>query len=77
MSKPTNMKSTNIALTRENADKVDTIICIAAPEWGSKKFNYQAEDLVDGEKADTVGTGSNSKVLFEKEYKFWTVASFK
>jgi|HubBroStandDraft_3_1064219.scaffolds.fasta_scaffold08371_13 hypothetical protein len=66
-----------IVLTKENAPHVATVINIQSPEWGAKKFNYKAEPLLDNEFADTVGVGCNSKVLFESEYKFWMVASFK
>lgn len=64
-------------LTKENAPRVATVICIAAPEWGTKRFNYREQPLLEGRFADTVGVGCNSSVLFEGEYKYWAVASFK
>jgi hypothetical protein len=69
------MKS--IALTLENASKVETVISKANPEWGTKRFDYQGQDLLDGKYAHIIGTGSNSRVLFESEFQFWSVASFK
>lgn len=64
-------------LTVENAHLASTIININNPEWGSKRFNHNAQPLNDGECCSTFGTGSNSAVLFEHEYKFWNVASWK
>lgn len=64
-------------LTIENAATVSTVINIANPEWGSKRFGYNEQPLNDGKACSIVGTGSNSSVLFEHEYKFWAVSSFK
>lgn len=64
-------------LTKENAPTVATVINIAAPEWGTKRFNYREQPLLEGRYADTVGVGCNSSVLFEDQYKFWVVDSFK
>lgn len=71
------MKKSHIPLTKENAPLVATVINLAAPEWGSKKFNYKEQPLLEGRSCDTVGVGCNSSVLFEDDYKFWAVASFK
>lgn len=71
------MNTQQISLTKENASRVATVINIAAPEWGAKRFNYRDQPLLNGAFADTVGVGCNSSVLFEGEYKFWVVASFK
>lgn len=64
-------------LTVENAAKVESIINIANPEWGVKRFNYNSESLNDGEKSSSWGIGSNSAMLSECEFKFWYVATFK
>jgi hypothetical protein len=64
-------------LTIENASKVSTIISKSNPEWGTKRFDFNGQALSDGKFAHIVGTGSNSSVLFEDEFKFWSVASFK
>lgn len=64
-------------LTIQNASKVSTVINIKNPEWGAKKFNYNDQPLNNGKFASTVGTGANSSVLFEEEYKFWAVVSYK
>lgn len=71
------MNTQIIPLTKDNAPRVATVINIAAPEWGSKRFNYREQPLIEGRFADTVGVGCNSSVLFEEEYRFWAVASFK
>jgi hypothetical protein len=71
------MENQMIVLTEENAENVSTVININNPEWGCKKFSYNAQDLNDGEKCSIVGSGSNSKVLFSHEFKFWAVASWK
>ena len=60
-------------LTTENAKTAKTIRNISNPEWGNKKFNYNAQPLNGGRFASTWGVGSNSAVLFEGEYKFWEV----
>ena len=69
--------NTQIALTRENASRVSTVINIAHPEWGAWRFTHNGQPLVDNDYADVIGVGSNSKVLHKIEYRFWAVASFK
>ena len=64
-------------LTKENAHLVATIINVQTPEYGEWKFNHKAQPLVDNEYADIIGVGPDSKVLFEGEYRFWAVSSFK
>ena len=66
------MKATklNIILTVENARSVATISNINNPEWGVRRFNYNGN-------MSSFGTGCNSAMLFEDEYKFWKVESFK
>ena len=56
-------------LTKENAHMVSTIISIKSPEWGTKTFTYHA----DGNHTHTHGQAC----LWEDEFKFWLVASFK
>jgi hypothetical protein len=60
-------------LTIENAKTAKTIRNIQNPEWGTKRFNYNAQDLNNNQKCSTFGIGSNSAVLFESEYHFWEV----
>lgn len=60
-------------LDTENAPTTKLIRCIDHPEWGIKRFNYNAQPLLDGEFASTWGVGPSSAVLFESEYKFWEV----
>ena len=64
-------------LTKENAPNVSTVINIVHPEWGTQAFQYQAQPLTEGQYSDIIGKGPNSKVLHEREYKYWAVASFK
>lgn len=69
------MKNPN--LTTENASKVSTVISKSNPEWGAKKFEFNGQPLNDNKFAHVIGNGSSSSVLFEEEFKFWSVASFK
>jgi hypothetical protein len=64
-------------LTIELAKHVATIINIDHPEWGVQRFNYNDQPLNDNSYAHTWGTGSNSAVLFEGDFKYWAVVSFK
>ena len=64
-------------LTSENAHNVSTVINLQNPEWGTKIFNFNEQPLNEGKFAHTVGSGSNSSVLFDSQMKFWGVASFK
>jgi len=64
-------------LTKENAGSVKQIISKEHPEWGPKEFNYNEQTLSDGSFASTHGIGPNSALLFESEYKFWEVYSWK
>lgn len=58
-------------LTIENAKTASTIICKNHPEWGTKAFIY-----VEGNNS-YFGRGSDSAMLFEKEFKFWNVVTTK
>lgn len=60
------------ALTTQNAYLAATVQCIDHPEWGTKRFNF---DAVNG--FHSHGCGSNSAMLFECEFKFWEVVNFK
>lgn len=64
-------------LTTQNAHTASTVINIKNPEWGAKKFNHNDQPLTDGKFASTVGVGANSSVLFEEEYQFWAIETFK
>ena len=64
-------------LTTEIAEHVATIINIDHPEWGVQRFNYKDQPLNDNRYAHSWGTGSNSAVLFEGNFKYWAVVSFK
>jgi len=64
-------------LTVENAERAESIINIAHPEWGVKRFNYSSEALNDGDRCSSWGIGHNSALLFVHEYKFWHVYKFK
>lgn len=60
-------------LTTDNADKASVVVSITNPEWGTKRFNYDPSQ--DG--FHTVGSGCNSRLCFEGEFKFWAVVSYK
>ena len=64
-------------LTKETAKIASTVLSITNPEWDTFAFHYQGQRLTDGDYCDTIGTGSNSRVLFESEYQHWRVAGFK
>jgi hypothetical protein len=71
------MKTINTAtletLTVDNMHKAQTIICIGHPEISAKKFNQDHS----ADKFHSRGVGSNSAVLFEREFHFWAIASYK
>ena len=60
-------------LTKKNAHKASTIECVTHPEWGTKKFSHN----IDGEGMSTHGVGCNSAMLFDDEFKFWHVITWK
>ena len=68
---------TQTDLTSGNAHLASTIISKANPEWGTKRFNYQAQQLNDGKLSHTVGIGSSSSLLFDSDFKFWSIVTFK
>lgn len=63
-------------LTVENAHLVETVVNINHPEYGNKRFNYNEQKLTEGY-CSTIGTGSNSRVLFEDDYQYYNVVAFK
>lgn len=71
------MTMTEMTLTKENAPFVSTVECKDSPEWGIKRFSYNEQRGVGDERFSTVGSGCNSKVLFEGEYHLWRVKSLK
>jgi hypothetical protein len=66
-----------VILTVENAPTVSTVSDIQNPEWGTFRFRFNEQQLPGNMHCSTVGSGSHSKVIFESEYKFWKVESFK
>lgn len=64
-------------LTVENAKNASTVSCIAHPEWGVKRFSYHSEHLGNGSYCSSVGSGCNSSLLFESEFRFWQIESYK
>lgn len=64
-------------LTKENAITASTVSNIANPEWGVKRFNYNDQPLNGGKYASTIGVGCNASVVFESEYHFWQIESYK
>lgn len=69
--------NTPTVLTIENAHLVATIINIKNPEWGSKRFNYNDQQLTEGRVCSSFGVGCNSAILSDNEFKFWHVATWK
>jgi hypothetical protein len=63
-------------LTKQNADKVSTVRNIPSPEWGTKRFNYR-NDYWKGEYFHSVGSGRDSALLHECEFRFWEVINWK
>jgi hypothetical protein len=63
-------------LTPDTAKTARYIISKIHPEWGIKRFNYMSQPLPVGTGyAHTWGTGSDSAVLFEEDFKFWGVVN--
>jgi hypothetical protein len=58
-------------LTTENARTASTVLNIAHPEYGVKRFDFNEEGY------HSIGTGSNSKVLFESNFSFYRIITFK
>jgi hypothetical protein len=60
-------------LTIENARTASTIINKANPEWGTKRFDFDNSK----DRFHSFGSGCNSALLFESEFHFWEIASYK
>lgn len=61
-------------LTIENAHTAYTVEDKAHPEYGFRLFSYQDQPMNDGKKPlSSIGTGSNSKVIFESEYHLYRI----
>jgi hypothetical protein len=69
------MNDKTIILTVKNAPNVLSVRNRENPEWGTFRFNYNAQRLTEGY-CSTIGLGSNSRVLFWNEYAHWEVVSF-
>jgi hypothetical protein len=65
-----------IVLTRGNAPNVLSVRNREHPEWGTFRFNYNAQRLTDGYYS-TIESGSNCRVLFWNEYDHWEVVSLR
>ena len=63
----------NIPLTAESAKTAWTVKHIEHPEWGNFRFQHNAQRLNDGTACAVIGTGFDSRVLFEEEYCLWEV----
>jgi hypothetical protein len=62
-----------IILTKENAKNVSTVKRIAHPEWGYKAFHYD----YSGRGHHSWGQGCNGALLFESDFHFFEVNTFK
>ena len=62
-----------IELNSETAKDALLVLNIANPQWGVKSFHYNEQKLTGNDFAHTVGSGSNSSVLFNNEMKHWRV----
>jgi hypothetical protein len=69
------MNDKTIILTVKNAPNVLSVRNRENPEWGTFRFNYNAQRLTEGY-CSTIGSGVNSRVLFWNEYAHWEVVSF-
>ncbi len=69
-----NLTGDMMILTKENAHTAYTISKIQSPELGIKRFNHNVNSC-NGKSWSTYGSGSNSAVLFESEYKYWKIES--
>jgi hypothetical protein len=64
-------------LTVDNASKAATVVSLSGRFEGSKQFSHNAQELNDNRYASIVGTGSNGFVVFEDDYKYYAIASYK
>jgi hypothetical protein len=70
------MNDNAMILTVKNAPDVLSVRNRENPEWGTFRFNYNAQPLSEGGYCSTIGSGCNSHVLFWNEYAHWEVVSF-
>jgi hypothetical protein len=63
-------------LTTENAPSALSVQNRDHPEWGTFRFNYNAQPLSDGGYCSVIGSGVNSRILPWFEYDHWEVVSF-
>jgi hypothetical protein len=70
------MNDNAIILTVENAPNVLSVRNKRNPEWGTFRFNYNAQRLSEGY-CSTIGAGSNSRILPWNEYGHWEVVSLR
>jgi hypothetical protein len=70
------MNGKAVILTVKNAPDVVSVRNRENPEWGTFRFNYNAQPLSGGGYCSTIGSGVNSRALFWNEYAHWEVASF-
>jgi hypothetical protein len=59
-------------LTVDNCENASTVIAIDNPEWGTKRFEYDPCD-----RFHSIGEGCNSRLLFENEFPFWKIVTYK
>ncbi|WP_295937651.1 hypothetical protein [uncultured Alistipes sp.] len=71
------MATTQIQLTTKNAHRAAVVENINHPEWGTFAFRYQSEELGPRRYADSVGSGSHSKIVHQNEYQEWRIVSYK
>lgn len=74
------MKTNSLPLlTTENAPDALKIINLKHPEWGPQDFWYQARPVPYKKNKfnHLVGPSYDTKVLYERNFRLWTVSSFK
>jgi hypothetical protein len=66
-------------LTTENAPNTLKIINLRHPEWGAQPFWYQAKPIPYKKNKfnHLVGPSYDTKVLYERNFRLWTVSAFK
>jgi hypothetical protein len=64
-------------LTTENAPNALSVRNRDHPEWGTFRFNYNAQPLSGGGYCSVIGSGVNSRILPWFEYSHWEIVSFR
>lgn len=64
-------------LSKNNAKDVILVSSKNNPEWGTFRFNFESEDLLNNDKAHTVGVGVNSRLVFEYSLHHWKIEKLK